>query len=660
MHIHTAETAAQLLSFVCLASAAVAGANGSTPRLQRRLERYLNRGKLLKAIRLFRTICNARMEDAQALLPTLLFGICRAAVSDRNPNVRSLGTSALGHLGMPEAVPMLRELLRDEVPIVRICAEEALSQFKDASLIEDLAHQLQGYDHYVKTRAAWAVGKISFKPSAVTPYKGRLGSETQILARPQLSVSGQSDASLEDIRKPFVEHIFYSEIEATRIADISPDAGEVPPDKRVYYLLTRGLAGEGTFDERVYELKGTQLAIGRRDCDILFRDQATSQRHAILSISDRIFTIEDNGSRNGVYVNGQRITEPQILKENDLIRIGENDLLVVAVRRDCSIILLLQEALHDEDPYFRNSATWALGEIGGQLATSTVSVALRDPSNIVRKNAAEALGKIGSFSSVPALEQILQEDPDRFVRKNAAEALGKIGDPSCAPVLELALQQDVDRFVRKNAAEALGKIGDPSCVPALELALLSDDSQFAQEAVLQALGRLKCPGSHRHIKAFLDSSSISVKVAAVEAIAQIQSDEARNLLARILEDDDIHTKISASRHQIEHGELRFAALQKALEDPDSFVRLRAVEVLPEVAHPQESELLQNALHDPIIGVRIKAVQALSRTTGGAPVCHWLLHALEDEHPEVRLHAVIDLCQRMRSDSQFLSSLQNQN
>jgi len=197
-------------------------------------------------------------------------------------------------------------------------------------------------------------------------------------------------------------------------------------------------------------------------------------------------------------------------------------------------------------------------------------------------------------------------------------------------------------------------------VPALELALLSDDSQFVQEAVLQALGRLKCPGSHRHLKAFLESASISIQVAAVEAIGQFQSDEAKDLLVHILENDHIHTKISASRLQGGHDDLRFSALQKALEDSDSFVRLRAVETLPEVAHPQESELLQNALHDPIVGVRIKAVQALSRATGDAPVCHWLLHALEDEHAEVRLHAVIDLCKRMQSDSQFLSSLQNQN
>jgi len=644
-----------LLAVAGLGSAAAVAEGTPLSHIERRLSRHLGRGSIRKAVRLFRKQCEERHDEARSLLPTVLFGICRDAVADRNPNVRSLGTTAMGKLGVPEAVPILRDLLRDEVPVVRMCAEEALSQFKEPALVADLAKQLQGYDHYVKTRAAWALGKISFRPTQVTPYKGRLGSETQVLAAgPQVSTSGKSEAGLEEIRAEFDSHLFYTEIEATAISGAPSGPEEVPKEKRVYYLLTRGRAAEGTVDERVYELKGDQMVIGRlEDCDIYFRDQATSRHHAIVSIDGNTFSVVDNNSRNGVYVNGERITAPTILKENDILRVGENDLLVAGVRRDCSIILLLQEALQDDDPYFRNSATWALGEIGGQLATSTVSAALRDRSNIVRKNAAEALGKIRAAASVPALEQILLTDVDRFVRKNAAESLGGIGDPSCVAILERALLEDTDRFVRRNAAEALGQIADPSCVPTLEMALL-DPSQFVQEGVLHALAALECAGAFPKIKGLLDSSSISVRIAAIEASGRIQDRAAQELLTEVLEDDDLHLKISAGRMLASADLRRYQAITRALEDEDSFIRLRAVEVLPEIGHPDEVRLIEKALADPIVGVRVKSVQALSRLGGDASTCQRVLGALEDENPEVRLHAVIDLCDRMHADSAFLS------
>ena len=41
--------------------------------------------------------------------------------------------------------------------------------------------------------------------------------------------------------------------------------------------------------------------------------------------------IADLGSRNGTYVNGCRITEPVVLKDQDVIQIGRTHLLVVSL-----------------------------------------------------------------------------------------------------------------------------------------------------------------------------------------------------------------------------------------------------------------------------------------------------------------------------------------
>lgn len=65
-------------------------------------------------------------------------------------------------------------------------------------------------------------------------------------------------------------------------------------------------------------------------CDIVFQDLSVSRQHARLSIDegDNVF-IEDLGSRNGVIVNGELITEKTLLTSQDLVALGTTTFLVV-------------------------------------------------------------------------------------------------------------------------------------------------------------------------------------------------------------------------------------------------------------------------------------------------------------------------------------------
>ncbi|MHB9074225.1 MAG: HEAT repeat domain-containing protein [Desulfobaccales bacterium] len=83
--------------------------------------------------------------------------------------------------------------------------------------------------------------------------------------------------------------------------------------------------------------------------------------------------------------------------------------------------------------------------------------ALQDQNWLVRRNAAEALGKIGSPEAVPILTKALQ-DSDEPERWQAAEALAKIGSPEAVSAAIQALQ-DPEWHVKMRAAEALGRIG---------------------------------------------------------------------------------------------------------------------------------------------------------------------------------------------------------
>lgn len=65
------------------------------------------------------------------------------------------------------------------------------------------------------------------------------------------------------------------------------------------------------------------MIIGRHPtCDIMLPDRQISREHArILHTADG-FYIEDLGSKNGTFVNGEAVTTPRLLQESDMIQIG--------------------------------------------------------------------------------------------------------------------------------------------------------------------------------------------------------------------------------------------------------------------------------------------------------------------------------------------------
>lgn len=92
---------------------------------------------------------------------------------------------------------------------------------------------------------------------------------------------------------------------------------------------------------------------------------------------------------------------------------------------------------------------------------------------VVRKNAAQALGRIGDPRAVEALEEALK-DEDGDIRGHATSALGSIGDPRAVEALKEALK-DEDEYVRRGAAWALGNIGGTRAIEALEEASKDED-----------------------------------------------------------------------------------------------------------------------------------------------------------------------------------------
>ncbi len=78
-----------------------------------------------------------------------------------------------------------------------------------------------------------------------------------------------------------------------------------------------GRAGE------TFQLEGERITVGRSpDCEIFLDDVTVSRKHAALTKDGNGFSIQDEGSLNGTFVNRKRVEGAQ-LEDGDEIQIGK-------------------------------------------------------------------------------------------------------------------------------------------------------------------------------------------------------------------------------------------------------------------------------------------------------------------------------------------------
>ena len=78
-----------------------------------------------------------------------------------------------------------------------------------------------------------------------------------------------------------------------------------------------------------YTLEGDQMTIGRDSSnEIVINDAEISRRHARLTFQGGKYVLEDLGSTNGTFVNGQRLAGPRVLKAGEVVSFGEQIVLV--------------------------------------------------------------------------------------------------------------------------------------------------------------------------------------------------------------------------------------------------------------------------------------------------------------------------------------------
>lgn len=101
---------------------------------------------------------------------------------------------------------------------------------------------------------------------------------------------------------------------------------------------------------KLIQLGKAELLVGRElSNDIVISDADVSRKHARLVQQGDSYLLEDVGSTNGTFINGQRLTAPQLLRPGDRIRLGETvELAFEKSAMDSDVTRLKSEAAEFE------------------------------------------------------------------------------------------------------------------------------------------------------------------------------------------------------------------------------------------------------------------------------------------------------------------------
>ncbi len=140
---------------------------------------------------------------------------------------------------------------------------------------------------------------------------------------------------------------------------------------------------------------------------------------------------------------------------------------------------------------FRWRAAEALGKEGDLRAVGPLIEALSDEYADVSWLAAKSLGQLGDPEAVPHLLELLKHE-DKWNRLGALIGLAGIGDQRAVEPISDLLKNDTEQIVRKEAAKALSRIGGDAAGKALErMKEGEDEDEVVRKAVLDALKAMK-------------------------------------------------------------------------------------------------------------------------------------------------------------------------
>lgn len=326
-----------------------------------------------------------------------------AKLKSKQPALQYAAAFALANIGSPRAQPLLGPLANSPDEFLKVIAFWGLAKLSpdDAALrkaaVLTFVRALSAKDDRVRQAAARALAEIKADPAQVTPVliaelkDADPGVRANVADALAALGPGVVPRVAETVSQPDLRMIALATLRRLGL-----DGKEAGPalEAAINAELAKGDKGDNTF---VMEAVATLGAIGA----------ATGKQ---IPLADKLLASDDpQVHRAAIYLLG-KIGPPAKIDEGKL-----------------------REDLKSGDARTRLIALWALLQITPesleviQSAVAPLTEALADPLDLVRREAAAALGKLGVHAkeSLPALRELL-EDPDPQVRIAARQAIEQI------------------------------------------------------------------------------------------------------------------------------------------------------------------------------------------------------------------------------------------
>jgi chromosome segregation ATPase len=230
------------------------------------------------------------------------------------------GRLASAHARHEEELRTLRFELTEAAETV--AQQELINEQLAADLVDtrgfksQLEHMLTSSEEYSQARINQLEAELEHLQKANTEYEAELAAKNEAISEllEQISGKARQDDSIRELEAA-IEQL--DECMSERLRD--PRLPVVGDRNR----MSRVLIGRIGDQELRFPLFKKRLTIGRtQQNDIQLQAPHISRRHAVVMTEGEVTRVIDWGSKNGVYVNSNRVTE-HFLASGDVVTIGD-------------------------------------------------------------------------------------------------------------------------------------------------------------------------------------------------------------------------------------------------------------------------------------------------------------------------------------------------
>jgi HEAT repeat protein len=413
----------------------------------------------------------ANKKDPSVLIALVLL------LKDPNGEVKSKVAKVVSEMGHPQTADHVLPLLEDEDPEVQGQTIEILGDLKESRAAEKFIEMLQDPLQRNKEKISSALAKIgnleALKPLAELARKSKEEHLNRIQAvyavgeiGGDLALEVLKDCALED------EKVIYSAACLALQKVGSSDALSIlismlKEDEEVEEVEEPEPAREETANKEVDEDNKNEESGEKEKPSEKDRTELERKKFIIKIL--------------GIGRNRESVEALYLIVENENTELRNEALSSLSHLKEKDAIPYFLPVLDSENRDDRLVALDSLGRIGHadeEAVGKTVKVLLEDQDPYVRQSAARALGEMGA--SEEAVDALLKSLKDKYqiVRKAAVGALGSLGDGRAIDTVFSSLF-DYEHFahIRKDVALSLKTI-DPGRAEDLLAGILKDEGQL--------------------------------------------------------------------------------------------------------------------------------------------------------------------------------------